>query len=182
MKKRYEDWRKLSIISHKVEKKEIIMRNFPIVLQIEDNFIIYGRENGQVDPSVEGDLAELSIALFGVNIENTLFRFPDRYWKLSEDSMDFWDIDKQYEVHESRFQTANASEDETVEILLKLGLDFRDANGWPLRCTRYLCRQAEAAAKGIMGTLPDTNLLALQVWESALERSAKQFIKLKKKS
>lgn len=82
------------------------------------------------------------------------------------------EIEDRHYDHEDQYDTAEATDDEAVERLLALGLDFRDGKGQPLRCTKLFCRQAEAAAKGIMGRMPDCAAAGLESWAKALERDA----------
>jgi len=182
MKKRFEHWRKLGLsVAQSVSNgipELICMRSIKSVQQLEDKVLIYASDSGDVDPSIEKDFDALSFATFGITYKDTLFEFPEHHYTLSEDSREFWENEQRYNAHEKRYRTAAVSIDESVEILLKLGLDFRDLNGHPLRCTGRLRRQAEAL--GIIGRLPDSNVISIQIWEAALEQSAKQFMKLKK--
>lgn len=83
----------------------------------------------------------------------------------------------EHDRHEQRFETNDCSDDEAVEILLRLGLDFRDERGFPLRCVRLFRRQAEAAAKGIVGNMPECEAVSLKQWETTLEADARSFLK-----
>jgi hypothetical protein len=64
---------------------------------------------------------------------------------------------------------------------MNLGLDFRNQRDHPLLCTGLFGRQAEAAAKKIIGNLPDQASAHLQKWESNLERDAQAWKKQKSK-
>ena len=111
---------------------------------------------------------EFSKLLFGKTFSETKLEFtmenlylldtPEKQEEWTEFVNDF----------DSLFQTTDAGEDETVEILLKLGVDFRSAQGHPLKMTRYLKRQTEAAATKRMGQLPEVGKLRADQWESKL--------------
>ncbi|RWK73163.1 hypothetical protein [Mesorhizobium sp.] len=88
-------------------------------------------------------------------------------------SSERWDIEDAFNKHEDQYETCEATDDEAVTVLAGLGLDFNDGRGQPLRCTKYFCRQAEAAAKGLMGKMPDRAAANLAVWGSALEQAAR---------
>jgi hypothetical protein len=90
------------------------------------------------------------------------------------------EIEDRYCDHEDQFETAEATDEEAVAALLVLGFDFRDGRGQPLRCTMLYCRQAEAAAKGIKGKMPDRAATGLESWEKKLERDAREHMNKKR--
>jgi hypothetical protein len=65
--------------------------------------------------------------------------------------------------------------------LQKMGLDFSDDRGQPLRCTQRMCRVAEAAVKGIKGKLPDMGSIGLVQWEEKLKQESENFLAKKRK-
>jgi hypothetical protein len=185
MKKRYEDWLKLTGKANPKSPTSNVkgiyrVRDLPGFRELEDRLLIYGPAHGAMPPDLENAINVLSERTFGVLHDETLFTLPAGYDDLPEWSEKRWQIDDAWESHERQFDTAEATDDEAVAILAKLGLDFMDERGQPLRCTKLMCRQAEAAAKGIMGHLPDRAEADLSRFESSLEQAARQFMQDKR--
>lgn len=184
MKKRFEEWRKLTGstkgVPAKVSPIPIRVLDLSGFQELEDKLLLYAPRSGVVPPELSRRIDELAIFTFGVTEGDTRFKIPDEYWALSEGSRERWEIELQYKSHEKRFSTAEATDEEAVAILLALGLDFRDKQGWPLLCTKRFCRQAEAAAKGIMGKMPDRAAAGLESWTKALEKERSTWLAKKK--
>jgi hypothetical protein len=123
----------------------------------------------------------LSRSTFGVVRADTVFVFPDGYHDLPDWSNEKWAVTRRYHKFEDQFETSNATDDEMVATLLKIGFDFRDERGNPLRCTKSFARQAEAAGKGIMGKMPDRTAIELGNWEKRIEQAAKDHLNRKRK-
>ena len=66
--------------------------------------------------------------------------------------------------------------EDLVDLFLHHNLDFRDSRGHPLRCLHWLRRQAEAAATGMSGKMPDP----LERAEATLQADATAFMNKKK--
>jgi hypothetical protein len=163
MKARFEEWRKLTgnakpIIANAVAAPIRIL-DVPGFREVEDNLLLYAPHLSTWPPDFVALFDDLSKQTFGVTNKETLFENPD---------------------HEDQFDTAEATDDEAVKILLQLGLDFRDEYGFPLRCVMLFCRQAEAAAKGTMGKMPDRASIGLESWAKALKRDAEQYVRKKR--
>lgn len=79
--------------------------------------------------------------------------------------------------HELRFELSKAAYDEDrVAILLRLGIDFRNEAGQPLRCTKAFCRQAEFAIR-FRGWKPEKFLKRDDVWGGKLEAEAQKWMR-----
>lgn len=184
MKKRYEEWKRLtgknSNSAAKVAPIPIRVLDLPGFQQLEDKLLLYQSRSGGVPPEVSLLIEELGKSTFGITDRDTLFELPDDYATLPEWSRERWEIDMRYSAHEERFLTAEATDAEAVEVLLGLSLDFRDNLGRPLLCTKHFCRQAEAAARGIMGRMPDRVTANLETWTKTLEREAREHMARKR--
>ena len=185
MKKRFEEWLKLtgdnnsrSANASVTPIRTLDLRGFQ---EMEDKLLIYMPRRGELPPDVEEFVDDLSKRTFGVTRNDTLFKVPAGYDDLPLWSDERQNIDDRYDAHEGQFETADATDDEVVAVLLRLGLDFRDAQAKPLLCAKLFCRQAEAAAKRIMGKMPDRDQANLNSWTKALERDAEQHMKKKKR-
>lgn len=184
MKKRHADWLDLTAIvpnsTSTTQQPPIRLIDLPGFQAIEDKLLIYSSIRGELNPELEFLINELSVKTFGIVASETFFQDPPGYedWPLWSDERQ--EADARFCDHEESFDTGGACDDEAVTILLKLGLDFRDARGSPLRCTKFFCRQAEAAAKGTQGKMPDRAAAGLQSWADALERDARQHMSKKR--
>ena len=154
------------------------IRDLPGVRKLEDQLLLYSSNQPLVDDAV----ARLSRQLFGIVSADTEFELPAEYWDLPDYSPEKFRIVKQYNDHERQYETSdNLTDDENMQEMAGLGIDFSDERGQPLRCTKHLCRAAEAAAKGIKGKLPDRGTAALTRWEDKLRRESEAFKAKKRK-
>jgi hypothetical protein len=147
---------------------------------MEDKLLLYGSARGARSPELDEAIDTLSKSTFGVTLEETVFRFPQGYDDLPDHSPKRWRIDDMFDEFENQFETSEATDDEAVEALLRHGLDFRDARGFPMLCTMRFCRQAEAAAKGIMGKIPDRTAADVESWAKQMELAAKMHLDKKR--
>lgn len=174
MKARYSQWEKLlGPLKHKSVRPPIRVLDLPGVQRLEDKLLLNGFPRRDLLPETEQLADETSIRLFGITKAQTEIYLDD-----------FRDYDDEdFEQRLLRLQraseTVDVSDEDRVEVLLNLGLDFRGQRGHPLLCTRLFGRQAEAAAKRIIGNLPDQASAHLQKWESNLERDAEAWKKRK---
>lgn len=185
MKKRYEDWLKLtgseSPASEHIEQgSPLRIRMLPGFQAIEDKLLLYSSMRGALPPEIEKAVDDLSLSTFGVVATQTEFAFPDHYQSLPIYSDELREIEDAYYEFEERFDTSDATDDEAVDTLLGLGLDFRDERGLPLRCTKLFMRQAEAAAKGIVGRLPSRGDAEVAQWKTNLEQEADLYMRRKR--
>ena len=184
MKKRHEEWLKLSgrtpAPAIKTAQPPIRVIDLPNFQRMEDKLWINPPVRGILSPDVEAFANSLSKETFGIVENDTLFENPEGYNDFPEWSEERQEIDDLYYEHENQFETADSTDDEAVEILLRLGLDFRDSRGFPLRCIKLFCRQAEASAKGIIGKMPDRAAISLASWTETLERDAKKHMNRKR--
>jgi hypothetical protein len=161
----------------KVEPIRIL--DLPGVRDLEGSILLHRDDPGRIVHEV----ALVSQKLFGITQEDTRFEVPDEYWDLPEFSPERVQIEEQYEAHEDQFETGNhLTDDETMELLAKVGLDFSDERGLPLRCTKQMARPAEAAAKGIKGKLPDRAEVEVMQWTDTLTRERDAYLANKRKS
>lgn len=164
-----------------INTQMIRMLDLPGFQRMEDRLLLNPSRNGELGPDVEDFADNLSNETFGITRNDTLFELPSEYDDLPEWADERREIEDRWDIHEDQFETAEASDDEAIPILLRLGFDFRCERGQPMRCVKLFARQAEAAAKGIMGRLPDREVAGLEFWANALERDAKQHM-LKKRA
>lgn len=144
---------------------------------LERQLLLYAPRRGEVlSPTLETMISALSVETFGITARGTEFVFPHDYESMHALSPARDRADRAFEAHEDRFETTHATDDETVDILKPLGLDFSDDRGFPLRCTMYFRRQAEAAAKGIAGHMPDVTALSVDRFENNLAAQVRAFI------
>jgi hypothetical protein len=184
MKKRHEEWYKLTGETKpkaaNTALPPIRVLDLPGFQGIEDKLCIYAPTRGALSPEMDAMIDDLSTATFGITANDTLFELPEIYSRLPEWSDERIEIEERYYDHEDQYETAEATDDEAVAILLLRGFDFRDARGQPLRCTLHFSRQAEAAAKGIMGKMPDRAVAGLESWTKKLEQEAKLHLQRKR--
>jgi hypothetical protein len=183
MKKRHEEWLKLTTgnkpVQVKIGQPLIRMIDLPDFQRMEDKLRINPPVRGLLDAGAEAFINQLSEKTFGTTQDDTLFKNLPGYDDLPGWSEEREAIDELYNTHEDRFETSEVTDDEAVAILMKLGFDFNDHRGQPLNCTKLFCRQAEAAAKGIMGMVPDREAANLESWAKAMEREVE--LRMKKK-
>lgn len=155
------------------------MRELPQVEEAESRLLLYGDDPHRVEDIIE----KLSRELFGITRQETGFEIPPEYWNLQEHSPEWQRISELYDQYEVQFATGDhLTDDEAMEELSRLGLDFSDERGQPLRCTKLLARVAEAAARGIKGTLPDPKKAKLDQAEATLARDRDDFLAKKRRS
>ncbi len=162
------------------KKEPIRIIDLPGVRALEDRILLSGRARGYHEDIV----ASVSSELFGVSHFDLQFKIPEEYRDLPS-----YKIRQQMElqrlslVHESQFQTHDSlTDDETVSIMAQLGFDFTDDLGRPLRCTKLMSRAAEAAAKGIMGRMPERGAIELKKFELDLEKARDAFLAKRRKA
>jgi hypothetical protein len=178
MKARYAEWARLSVRPKSATPSALPIRalDIPGFREIEDKVMLYASSHGETPPFVDIAANELSRKTFGITRRDTLFDVPERYWNLSETCDERIEIDERYSEYESQFETSDLCDEDRLMVLKRLGMDFSDERGFPLRCTRLFCRQVEAAAKGIAGKMPDRGLIGLERWASAMEADARDHL------
>ncbi len=145
MKPKYAEWAKLT--AHRKSREvlaPIRVLNLPGFREIEDKFILYQSRSGHLPPEVESACEELSLKTFGTTRSATQFEWPDDYWDSDEYSPERDRIQRWFSEFERRFETEDLADDDRAAVLKRLGLDFTDDRGDPLRCIRVFSRQAEA--------------------------------------
>jgi hypothetical protein len=102
----------------------------------------------------------------------------DGGFKAKEESPQRQELRRQAMEFAERMQVdADLRDDyDLVHYAKSFGFDFSDHTGQhPLRVTRLFFRQALAAARGVMGHLPDVSVLGTQEWGQKLEEEARRF-------
>lgn len=144
--------------------------DLPNIRRLEDILLLHPPVKGVFEPGAEEVIDAISRNTFGVTKREVEQAHPEEYWDYDDGSMEL----------ESPLETADMSDEEATKFLLDLGLDFRDDRNFPLRCTKYLALQAEVAAKGMMGKMPDRSSVGLQAWAENLEKEADAFKRRRK--
>ena len=162
--------------------KTIVIRELQGFREIEDDLLFDRLSNPETADKTKFEISNLSKKHFGIDESETDLPIPESYWLLEEDSPERTSFDLQWDHWEENFETSEIGDEKDIELLLKLNIDFRDEHGYPMRLTKYFTRQAEAAAKGIKGKLPDLTVIDADVWERNMEKAAENFSAMKKKS
>jgi len=159
--------------------KPIRVIDLPGVRALEGRLLLSGRDRGRSEDMV----ASVARDLFGVGHFELQFTIPEKYRDLPSYAVsELHELEQLREVHESQFETSDRlTDDETVEVMARLGFDFRDDAGRSLRCTKLMNRPVEAAAKGIMGHLPDRGAIELKKFEADLEKARDAFLAKKRR-
>jgi hypothetical protein len=126
-----------------------LIRNFPGVIELQFKLLTY-TPSSVLPAEVEDALNAVSKALFGITEAETIHPDHEEYA-----DGDPWQWSDEYSEHENHFEMIDLDDTGLVDAFLDLNLDFRDERGQPLRCLMWLRRQAEAAARGFMGTVPN---------------------------
>jgi phenylpropionate dioxygenase-like ring-hydroxylating dioxygenase large terminal subunit len=150
------------------------MLDLPGIRKLEDSLLFNGFPRCVLSPETEQLALDLSIELFGITQSQTEFNVDD-YWDCDDE-----EFEQKRLKHLRWFATTDLPDEDKVQALLHLGLDFRDDRGGPFRCTRLLSGQAEAAAKGVMGKLPDQASANLNRWANNLQKDAEDYLTKRK--
>jgi hypothetical protein len=129
--------------------RPVRMRDVPGVADIERKVGLYSNARGELEHSLEDRVNALCREIFGVSSPETEFQYPPDFDHLSDEKR--WPIEWQRDQHEEQFETATLGQADQVALLLRLGLDFSNGEGDPLRCLPHFARAAEAAAKQMKG-------------------------------
>lgn len=132
------------------------------VQRLEDGLLLYWT-GGEMPVHLESLADFISKELFGT-VRSELFVDWDEF----ESAEEQWE-------YEQALESSLLDDIDTAVFLKKFGLDFTDAVGNPLRCTRFLKLQAEAAAKSYCGHMPDRATASLGKLQNSLEAEASAF-------
>ncbi|RVD21139.1 hypothetical protein [Mesorhizobium sp. M4B.F.Ca.ET.017.02.2.1] len=171
MKARYAEWAKLTPAPAIHQGPPVRIRDLPGATELERNLLLRYSGRGNLPFGLDEMMDDFSKATFGILLSDTEFVFPDDFQSLLP--WERWDIENQRDVHDEQYATLTMDDFQAAEFLLGEGLDFYDERKNPLRCLRHLKRQAEAAAKGSLGKMPDRAVVGLERWASTLEADAK---------
>lgn len=145
------------------------------VQAIEDKLLFETPRKGCLSAEVEKAVDDLARRLFGYCSSDVCFHWPNGYERFPEDSSEIALLHQKSDEFEDALETVLVDLDDKILILRELGLDFTDANGRPLRCTEYLSRTAEAAARGLMGRMPERASFDAEKLERDLTEAARKF-------
>lgn len=129
---------------------KLIIRDLPGIADLEVKLLL---ERNAYDGAAEDFCKAAALKLFGV-------------W-VTEESEIF------EQAREATFANHELADDEVMDVMMSIGIDFSNASGNPLRCTLGLAMSAEFAARGIAGHLPDQNA---DQFASNLERDRDAFM------
>lgn len=179
-------------------KPALRMRDHPRIQELERVLLIYSAHGRANPPHVDDLIDDVSREIFAIKRNETEFVEPaPLVW--DDDILDdlspgraaaeifrrereeFLYREKLFAKHEARFGPADASPEELLPVLKRAGLDFSDPMGQPLRCTKHLARQAIAAAKKIMGRMPDASAFSTASFEKNLMSDAEEWLAAKRK-
>ncbi|WP_373235661.1 hypothetical protein [Cohaesibacter celericrescens] len=146
----------------KTEPSPIRILHLPGFRVIVDKLMLGSTSSGDMPTELRLAIDNLSKETFGITEDDTEFSFPE----ITRVSAVYWS-DEHIE-HENRFQTCNVNDEIAFKVLYDLGFDFRGDYGKPLVCLNYFKRQAEAAARGIFGKVPDINEADVLMWEQKM--------------
>ena len=156
--------------------------DIPAIKTLEDKLLLGASLHGPLPHTLDAPIRDASLAVFSIAEVETYFQLPEGFHSLAEGSPAREKVEEAYWNYEDRFELdEDFTDDEIVETLLKFGVDMRDGRGLPLRSTKLLFRQAEAAAKGIAGRMPDPADLKLNEWEKKIVKDANSHLAAKKR-
>ena len=156
-------------------KRMIVMRDLAGFEDIEAKARIFYNPNYPTPPEFDQAVRDLSIATFGTtdqDVENALTQF---------DEIEDEDLPMTAQAYFGLIGAISNSDDDAVDILKQIGIDFRDAKGWPLLTTRFFRNVALAARCGIVGRLPNPEDQALRRIAGNLEQEAARFLESKQR-
>jgi len=154
--------------------KPLRMKDHPRIQLLEQKLLLWSHPGRPNSPELDTLIDEVSVELFGVTQNQTLFPLPADYEYLPVEQR--WVIDDQYDAHEKPYDPVeDVPPEEAAAVLARYGMDFLAEPGQPLRCTKILARQAIAGAKGIMGRMPDPADFRAKGFENWLQKEADAF-------
>lgn len=155
------------------------MKDHPRIQLLERKLLLGSHPGRANTPELDSLIDDVSTELFGITSAETEFKQPIDYDELPMQQQ--WAVDHQYDEHETPFDAVDLAPDEIVPVLKRLGLDFTSDQGQPLLCIKILSRQALAAARGIMGRMPDPADFQAKGFENWLKSEAEAFTSRRRK-
>ena len=149
-----------------VDTNLVVIRSIPGFLDLETEVVLRCGSFGDPFPTTKTKIDRLSEQTFGAT-EADVHRF------LALHRNDQGLIEK-------KFAKSNLRPDLAVDYLLSLNFDFRDESRNPLKLTEYFKFQAAAAAKGILGKVPDFIGISRDAWGHEINEDAEEFKRRKK--
>lgn len=149
MKTKYAAWANLSA-RRKLPRAPIKIRDLPGYDSLAAKITLYAPHKGPWPPELDEASDAFSLRHFGLRRSDTNFRWPE-----DGPGIDWAVVNRKADAWDARFETIRLDDAGAVELLLRHGVDARDANGAPLKGVHLLLLQIEAAAKGMAGRMPD---------------------------
>ncbi|MEH6721036.1 MAG: hypothetical protein V7704_19325 [Aurantimonas endophytica] len=153
------------------KSKRILVRDLPGFAEMEAKVRIQYNPNIETTPEFDRAIEALSRSTFGVAAVDVWEEY--RKFDEVEDEDDLPQAIRNFEAAAERLEN---SDEDAVEILCLLGIDFRDERGHPLLLTRFFSWQALGAVAGMKGSLPDPEVAELSRLSSSLEADARRFL------
>ncbi len=161
------------------KSKRIIIRDLPGFADIEAKVRLFYNPNLPTPPYLDHFIDAVSLKTFGT-VENEVWEEYGRHVGDGEDEyVEEEDLPQAVQHFIAAGVHIEKSDEDAVNILRALGVDFRDERGWPLLCTRFFKWQALAAVARIKGVLPDIEEAGLSKLASSLEDEVARFMKAK---
>lgn len=180
-KKRRDLW--ASLTTPKIAKTSnavFIMRNIGDIKHLEHLCTLNMHARDQATSEHLQDVADaICQNIFGISSMDIGFEYPENYSDLYEFSNERINIDYQCTKYDEQFETMFLTDDEMIDFFDRFNIDFRNEVGQPLLCTKRVSLVAEAAAKGIAGTMPEIDTILQRDWEAKLAADAERFKKSK---
>jgi len=158
------------------------MADFPGVDALEGNLLLASRSKSSPLDSFSEQIEKVSLAAFAITRKATEFDLPPEYLKDDTPRSRILTLQGQRRKHERNFKAYYMETDEEcAQYLLSLGIDFTRDGRVPLNCIWCLCRQAEAAAKGLFGaTMPNSGVLSVGQFSDKLAAEAAIWMRSKR--
>lgn len=117
----------------------------------------------------------LSVSLFGVTYGDTFYARADEVEELSEIAPEYARLSAEWDAHDAQFIDETEGNPAVLEHLKKLGIDFSPSVGRYMPSMLFFARQAEAAAKGILGARLPSSANMTEHFANKLKADAESF-------
>lgn len=177
MKEKHKPWLNLGKFAPRPtsSKTPIVLRIFPEIQKLEDAILLQEWRIGEVPERGNDQLNMVSKKLFGIEITESEFSYPEDFHLLPKSSAMRKAYQEDQKEYDNSYLTHSMMDDEIVGYFLPFGIDFRDAADRPLRCTLFLAKVAELVTEGEFGYFPNTTEAELQNLKAILERDVIEF-------
>ncbi len=137
--------------------------------------LLYTGRRTALNPELDDALNGVSRRLFGLVRAETEYDPPPYYWDLGGDDPERWRIDGLIDEFERQLKAAHLPEPEALQHLQALGVSFHGPMGEALHGLRHFDRQAELAALGLKGSLPEPVEVNHDALSTKLEDEARRW-------